>query len=315
MDGDARGMSGSAVGNWTIAWLALWDLERVAQGSQGVLSTGRADYDFPLSGSAAAIKKIEECHKRRGKPKKSAGNAGKQGNKAGKQGNKAGKAPQKAKAGKGCGPGDARLPKTGLCQSKALSFLPVRKPVEAVSIGNCPFKVNETAFAGGQVLLYLSEHCPNKAPRRLVYGGGARNAVVYLKGGPAAEPGPFQEGAITVIGLDPGDPVSSLQQSSRNAMRADGYQQSKIGLCFIQQRPAGHYVFEPTAAHINSLPGEGPGEWSCGPAGPGDALAYWRVFGGHGWLFQHGQDMITGYEPMSLTLITPNGSGGWKPAK
>ena len=59
-------VSGTAAGGWTIAWIGLPELDALRQGSQAVLGVGRGDVDFALSGSAAAILKVEECVQRGG---------------------------------------------------------------------------------------------------------------------------------------------------------------------------------------------------------------------------------------------------------
>lgn len=66
VDGDSRMASGTAIGNWTVIWLAQWEVDRLSQGNQAIVSIGRRDYDFALSGSAAAILKVEECQTRQG---------------------------------------------------------------------------------------------------------------------------------------------------------------------------------------------------------------------------------------------------------
>jgi len=58
--------TGTAAGNWTIVWLGLPDLDKIRKGSKAKLGYGRADYDFSLNGSAAAIKKIKQCVQRAG---------------------------------------------------------------------------------------------------------------------------------------------------------------------------------------------------------------------------------------------------------
>lgn len=54
-------ISGTAVGGWTIAWLGMAELDGLQQGQQAILGAGRGDYDFMLTGSAAAILKVQEC--------------------------------------------------------------------------------------------------------------------------------------------------------------------------------------------------------------------------------------------------------------
>ncbi|MCE7028128.1 hypothetical protein [Jiella avicenniae] len=59
-------ISGTAAGGWTIAWLGEAELDGLRQGAIAVLGVGRADYDFRLSGSTAAILKVKECVGRSG---------------------------------------------------------------------------------------------------------------------------------------------------------------------------------------------------------------------------------------------------------
>ncbi len=66
VDGDRRTSGGTAVGNWTIAWLRLDELDRLARGDHAELSNRTTHYSFPLTGTAATITKIEECVRRKG---------------------------------------------------------------------------------------------------------------------------------------------------------------------------------------------------------------------------------------------------------
>lgn len=66
IDGDVRGAAGAAIGNWTVDWLGLDEVDRLAQGSRAIFSNGRLDYDFSLHGSTAVLLKLEECQSSRG---------------------------------------------------------------------------------------------------------------------------------------------------------------------------------------------------------------------------------------------------------
>lgn len=61
VDRRVRPISGAAVGPWTVAWLGLEDLERLKAGSEAILDIGRLSYEVPLSGSTAAVLKVQEC--------------------------------------------------------------------------------------------------------------------------------------------------------------------------------------------------------------------------------------------------------------
>jgi hypothetical protein len=73
VDGHVFGFaSGTAVDGWTIVWIGLPELDALKTGSRAVVGAGKADYDFSLSGSAAALKKVEECQANGGVPPKAA---------------------------------------------------------------------------------------------------------------------------------------------------------------------------------------------------------------------------------------------------
>ncbi|WP_166418137.1 hypothetical protein [Cochlodiniinecator piscidefendens] len=66
IDGDQRSTSGNATTGNTIAWLGLNELDRLQRGSQAILSVGRVDYDFDLSGVTASTLKVSECYQHGG---------------------------------------------------------------------------------------------------------------------------------------------------------------------------------------------------------------------------------------------------------
>jgi hypothetical protein len=70
--GAGADVSGLAVADWTIAWLNLGQVDALRQGNRAVLAVGKRDFDFDLTGAAAAISKVEECRARRGAPAETA---------------------------------------------------------------------------------------------------------------------------------------------------------------------------------------------------------------------------------------------------
>lgn len=60
-------VSGTAGGDWTIAWLNMGQVDALRNGQQAVLGVGRADFGFGLEGIAAAITKVDECRQRLGR--------------------------------------------------------------------------------------------------------------------------------------------------------------------------------------------------------------------------------------------------------
>ena len=60
-DGDDRSSSGTANGPWTIAWLTVSDLWRLAEGSVGRLTVDGVEFTFPTDGMAAASGAVADC--------------------------------------------------------------------------------------------------------------------------------------------------------------------------------------------------------------------------------------------------------------
>ncbi|WP_439575315.1 ricin-type beta-trefoil lectin domain protein [Phreatobacter sp.] len=60
-------VSGTAVFDWTIAWLNMGQVDALRNGGQAAMGVGRADFAFSLQGIAAAITKVEECRQRLGR--------------------------------------------------------------------------------------------------------------------------------------------------------------------------------------------------------------------------------------------------------
>lgn len=65
-NGAGADVNGTAVWDWTIAWLNMGQLDALRQGRTAVLGVGKGDFDFSLDGMAAAISKVEECRARKG---------------------------------------------------------------------------------------------------------------------------------------------------------------------------------------------------------------------------------------------------------
>ena len=66
IDGRAIGASGTADHGWSFAWIGLPELDALRAGHTAILSVGKFDVDFSLSGVTAATLMVEECVQRRG---------------------------------------------------------------------------------------------------------------------------------------------------------------------------------------------------------------------------------------------------------
>ena len=66
IDGRVTGASGTAGRGWTFAWIGLPELDALRAGDTAILSVGKFDVEFSLSGVTAATLMVEECVDRRG---------------------------------------------------------------------------------------------------------------------------------------------------------------------------------------------------------------------------------------------------------
>ncbi|MGL4437855.1 MAG: hypothetical protein ACRCUE_01145 [Bosea sp. (in: a-proteobacteria)] len=65
LDGYASGTYGESDGRWTFLWLNLGERDALMNGKRVVIEVGKASIDHDLSGTSAAIRKVEECAGRR----------------------------------------------------------------------------------------------------------------------------------------------------------------------------------------------------------------------------------------------------------
>ncbi len=65
LDGNVSGTAGVSDGKWTFLWLNLGERDALMNGQQVIFEVGKASMDYELSGTSAAIQKVEECVERR----------------------------------------------------------------------------------------------------------------------------------------------------------------------------------------------------------------------------------------------------------
>lgn len=65
LDGNVTGTAGISDGKWTFLWLNLGERDALMNGQQVIFEVGKASMDYDLSGTSAAIQKVEECVERR----------------------------------------------------------------------------------------------------------------------------------------------------------------------------------------------------------------------------------------------------------
>tara|TARA_R110000824_G_scaffold252106_1_gene440803 strand:+ start:2461 stop:3258 length:798 start_codon:yes stop_codon:yes gene_type:complete len=203
------------------------------------------------------------------------------------------------------------LPLTGICEDRATNYLNIVGGDVPQLPDNCHWSVNETAIVD-QVLLYLAATCDGKKAR-LGYAGGARFSALSLAWSAVANE-VLEDTILIRIGSAEADrPYQNILFYAQDAMD-DSAEAEK---CLV--RPAGLAGWPADALVVDVGPEEAAKAPSdepriaCGLFGlDEDNSSYWRVFQGYSWWFQFSQDAYQDIDPRSLTLVRPDGSGGWK---
>lgn len=206
-----------------------------------------------------------------------------------------------------------RLPVTGLCASRSLAYLNTAGGQSTDLPDGCEWAVQETPF-GKQVLLYRALTCAGKATKLAYKPGTGLAALSYETAGYGDTDGAMKGSVLVRIAkADPADPSGSILKIALPAVSDPAARQK----CHIEK--AGNEFWPADALVVDDLTPEeaaridsdGPRNANCGPFGmEGDASAFWRVFQGHAWFFQLGQDSWQ-IDPGSFTLLSRDSGGQW----
>lgn len=202
------------------------------------------------------------------------------------------------------------LPMTGLCEGRATNYLNIFGGSSPQLPDNCHWSVNETAIVDN-VLLYLAATCDGKKAR-LGYAGGAHFAELNLAWSAVANEALEDTVLIRIGSAEPGRPHKNILFYARDAMDDPAAAEQ----CFVRPAgvagwPADALVIDVSPEMVAKSPRDEP-RTACGMFGlDEDNSSYWRVFQGYSWWFQFSQDAHQDIDPRSLTLVKPDGSGGW----
>lgn len=208
-----------------------------------------------------------------------------------------------------------RLAITGLCAERAASFLDVTGGEAPKAPQGCEWSVQETRFDDA-VLLYRATQCGDKTTR-LAFSDGPPMAELSYDTAAYGDPENALKGEVLVrvAGLDASDRTATILRIARDAI--DDPRESKactVRNARIDYWPADALVVDVGAAQAAQAPPDEP-RASCGPFGLSeDESAFWRVFHGHSWFFQLGQD-VWQIDPGSFTLLAKDRSGTWVPVE
>ncbi|MEL7691115.1 hypothetical protein [Citromicrobium bathyomarinum] len=206
-----------------------------------------------------------------------------------------------------------RLPLSGLCTDSAYAYLNmVEGPEPALATDSCEWTINE-AWLAGMMVLYRAAKCGDRTSR--LYGSaGAHMATLDL---------------IESAYRDDGDLFGKLGEEVRYAdvimrFKKTPAQDVQYNALYGRQREvpksckarkmddvADGYIVDVSKAERARQPKDEPPAQLCGDYGFGDDADLWRVFQGFAWYFYLGQDAYQDIDYRSLTLLEPDGKGGW----
>lgn len=205
-----------------------------------------------------------------------------------------------------CAAGQQHLPLSGLCSGDASGKLgwPDKFFYDGLQNYGCQAEPAEVAFPGDRVLLYWASKCQGE-PARLEVSAGARTADLSIVSGGLSPSGPPMQVGL-IIGVDDNEPAANLLGFTRAVMKADGTGGTAIAACRAYQARA--YAKDAWVVDDGETrkkqPKDAYPEIYCGRYGyTGDSRAFWRVFGGHSWYFDMGQDGYADFDPSTMMLV------------
>lgn len=212
-----------------------------------------------------------------------------------------------------CRDDGTRLPLSGLCISAAGALINlIDGPEPGLIDESCDWVLND-GWLSGMIVLYRAAQCEGRVSR-LAGSAGAHMAQLEL--------------IESAYGLD-GDlfgklaepvPYADVYVRFRESPSADVQARALYGLqgqvpasCAARRMDdvADGYQVDVSAGERAREPQDEPPAHLCGPYGYGDDADLWRVFQGHAWFLKLGQDAQE-IDYRSLTLLEPDGAGGWQ---
>lgn len=206
-----------------------------------------------------------------------------------------------------------RLPLSGLCPESASAYLNVvAGPEPELAADSCTWALNE-AWMAGMMVLYRAAECSGRVSR--LYGSaGAHMAslelieTAYHEDGSAF--GKLEEPVryADVIMRFKDTPAQDVEHAALY-----GRQREVPKSCAVRKMDdvADGYIVDVSAAERARQPQDEPPAHLCGSYGYGDDADLWRVFQGYAVFLNLGQDAYQDIDYRSLTLLEPDGAGGW----
>lgn len=297
LDGDTRPISGVAVDGWTIAWLGAPERDRIAQGDYMVVNIGRASVDRQLHGTAAVVTKIEECQQRTGVaytyPEMTQSSSS-------------------AAPVSDCPDDSPRLPGSGICQSRAVNYMsryPEAPPAATFQGQNCQWVLRESALPSmpeeRSYLLYFAAQCGSKTAE-LDYG--ANNHYAELTTISSAYDIPPR--VVAEFYQSHGEGARNILQRAKERANNPA-EMAGCSVMIESTDPLKYLVDNVSPAQSHAMAGNGP-RAACGPRGlDQDTGNFWTVINDQVWYIMPSHEIYEDIYTPSLTVLTPDGQGGY----
>tara|TARA_B100000678_G_scaffold51353_1_gene40979 strand:+ start:1259 stop:2539 length:1281 start_codon:yes stop_codon:yes gene_type:complete len=210
-----------------------------------------------------------------------------------------------------------RLPLSGLCTDAAYAYLNVVEgPEPELAADSCEWAINE-AWMAGQMVLYRAAQCSGRTSR-LIGGAGAHMAnldlieTAYHEDGSAFGKLDEEVRYADVIGRFKDTPAEDVEHAALY-----GRQREVPTSCKARKMDdvTDGYIVDVSKAERARQPQDEPPAHLCGSYGYGDDGDLWRVFQGYAVFLYLGQDAYQDIDYRSLTLLDPDGDGGWSLAE
>lgn len=213
-----------------------------------------------------------------------------------------------------CRDDGARLPLSGLCLGSARAMINIAEGEEpSLADETCSWELGEGWF-GGMIMLYRAVKCGNRIARIAGSAGAHMVELELIESSYGSEDELYGRLAEPVSFADVFSRYKPTPQADVEARALFGRKGQVPASCAARPatQVADGFIVDVDSAERARQPQDAPPAHLCGDYGYGDDADVWRAFQSHVWFFKLGQD-VPEIDYRSITLIEPDGAGGWQP--
>ena len=212
-----------------------------------------------------------------------------------------------------CRDDGTRLPLSGLCMGSAAALINAVEGEEASLMDEtCSWILSEGWFAD-RIMLYRAAQCGTRVARVAGSAGAAMVQLELIESAYAGDDAVYGKLAEPMAFADVYARFKPTPAEDVTARALFGRNREVPTSCAARRVPevADGFIVDVSPAERARQPQDEPPAPLCGDYGYGDDADLWRVFQGHAWFFRLGQDTPE-IDWRSITLIEPDGQGGWQ---